>query len=310
MKKKRLILLILLTFFVTGCTKYVTDDNKKRVINEDTGQSLTSNILCKPESEALNNIYKKYSSQLELKMDKLPECKNIKIYDSKSYDGIWVQLFVMPLAWVIIKIGNIFNNYGIAVMLVGLIIRIILMPLSIKMTKQSEKMKQIQPEIQKLEKKYKDKTDKDSTMQKSQEMMILYKKYNVSPMSSCLLSFIQLPLFFAFFEAINRIPAIFEGYLGAYQLGTTPLVGLKSSNYYYILLIILIILTTYLSFKNSMNNTAGGTDQQKQMKFMTGFMVVFIGIASFSLPTAIALYWIVTNGFNIVQNMFINKRRS
>ena len=174
--------------------------------------------------------------------------------------------------------------------------------------KQSENMKKAGPDLNRLENKYKDKQDKDSQMQKGQEMLLIYKKYDIHPLGSCIISFIQLPLFFAFLEAINRIPAVFEEYLGAYQLGTTPLVGLKSGNYYYIILILLIILTTYLSFKISMN-TAGNEEQQKQMKFMTGFMIIFISIASFSLPTAIALYWIVTNGFNVIQNAIISKRR-
>ena len=159
----------------------------------------------------------------------------------------------------------------------------------------------------KIERKYAGKDDQQSQMQKNQEMMLLYKKHNVSPFGSCLISFIQLPLFFGFLEAINRIPAIFEGSLGAYQLGTTPLIGLKAGNYYYIVLILLIMLTTYLSFKFSMNNSTGNTDQEKQMKMMTGFMLVFITIASFSLPTAIALYWVVTNGFNVIQNLVIKK---
>ena len=145
-------------------------------------------------------------------------------------------------------------------------------------------------------------------MQKSQEMMLIYKKFNISPLGSCIITFIQLPLFFAFLEAINRIPAIFEGELGAYQLGTTPIIGLKNGNYYYIILILLIILTTYLSFK--FNSTAtGNSDQQKQMKMMTGFMLIFISIASFSLPTAIALYWIITNGITVLQNLIMLKRR-
>ena len=123
------------------------------------------------------------------------------------------------------------------------------------------------------------------------------------------MSFIQIPLFLAFLEAINRIPVIFEEYLGAYQLGTTPLVALKNGNYYYIILIALIILTTYLSLSYNMKNSAS-SEQQSQMKYMTVFMIVFISIASFSLPTAIALYWVVTNGFSVIQNFVLSKRRS
>ena len=307
MKKKFVILLLLLVFTLTGCTKYLQDDNKKRIVNESTGQSLPSNILCKPESSELLEIYTKYDEKLDVPLEKLGDCAELKYYDADNYNGLWVQLIVMPLAWLIIKIGNFVGNYGLSVMIVGLLIRVVLLPFSIKMMKQSENMKKIQPEMAKLERKYAGKDDQESMMAKSQEMMMLYKKYNVSPFGSCLLSFIQLPLFFGFLEAINRIPAIFEGTLGVYQLGTTPLIGLKAGNYYYIILILLIVLTTYMSFRFSMNNGMGNPEQEKQMKMMSTFMVVFISIASFSLPTAIALYWVVTNGFNVVQNMVLKK---
>lgn len=306
MKIKKIILIFIACFCLTGCTKYISDDNNKRIINEETGQSLPSNILCKPTTSELDEIYNKYKDKLEVDLDKLPECENLKYYDSNNYNGLWVQLIVMPLAWLIIKIGNFLGNYGLSVMAVGLLIRIILIPFTRKTIKQSENMKKAQPEMDRLEKKYANKNDQESLMMKSQEMMMIYKKYNISPFGSCLISFIQLPLFFGFLEAINRIPAIFEGDLGAYQLGTTPLIGIKMGNYFYIVLILLIILTTYLSFKFSMSSM-GNADQQKQMKMMTGFMLVFISIASFSLPTAIALYWVVTNGFSVVQNLIMKR---
>ena len=306
MKIKKIILICIACFCLTGCTKYISDDNNKRIINEETGQSLPSNILCKPTTSELDEIYNKYKDKLEVDLDKLPECENLKYYDSNNYNGLWVQLIVMPLAWLIIKIGNFLGNYGLSVMAVGLLIRIILIPFTRKTIKQSENMKKAQPEMERLEKKYANKNDQESLMMKSQEMLMIYKKYNISPFGSCLISFIQLPLFFGFLEAINRIPAIFEGDLGAYQLGTTPLIGIKMGNYFYIVLILLIILTTYLSFKFSMSSM-GNADQQKQMKMMTGFMLVFISIASFSLPTAIALYWVVTNGFSVVQNLIMKR---
>ena len=308
MKTKKIIIIIMLMLTLTGCTKYLSNDDKKRITNEKTGQSLTSNILCKPQDKELLSIYEKYSKNMEVDLKDLPECKDMKIYDKKTYSGLWEQLFVMPIAWLIIKLGLLVKNYGLSVMLIGLALRLILMPLSAKTIKQSENMKKAQPEIERLEKKYKDKTDSESLMAKSQETMTIYKKYNINPMGGCLVSFIQLPLFFAFLEAINRVPAIFEESLLSLQLGTIPLVGIKAGNYAYIILIVLIILTTYLSFKFSMNS-AGSSEQQQQMNFMTTFMLIFISIASFSLPTAIALYWVVTNGFNVLQTLILKKRR-
>lgn len=307
--KKKILLLVVILLTLSGCTKYISDDNKKRVVYEVTGQSLPSNILCKPEDKDLLKIYEQYKDNLDVDLEDLPNCDEMKVFSTKNYSNLWVQFFVTPLACVIIKIGSLVKSYGVSVMLVGLLIRLIMMPLTAKTMKQSQNMQKAQKELSRLEEKYRNRTDKDALMQRNQEMMQIYNKYDIKPLGSCLMSFIQIPLFLAFLEAINRIPVIFEEYLGAYQLGTTPLVALKNGNYYYIILIALIILTTYLSLSYNMKNSAS-SEQQSQMKYMTIFMIVFISIASFSLPTAIALYWVVTNGFSVIQNFVLSKRRS
>lgn len=308
MKKKIVVLFAIILLTLTGCTKYLSDDNNKRVVNEKTGQNLTANILCLPEDKELLEEYKKYENNLSVKLDELPKCENMKIYEKKSYNGLWVGLFVRPLAWCIINLGKLFGNYGVSVMVIGLLIRLIMIPVSAKTAKQQENMKKIQPEMERIEKKYANKTDQESMMKKSQETLALYQKYNINPMSSCLISFIQLPLFFAFLEAINRVPAIFENYFWRFQLGTTPLIGIKDGNYYYIILIALILIFTALSFKHSMSSMSSSPEQVKQTKYMLIFMTVFIGIASFQLPSAIALYWVVTNAFNVVQMEIMKKR--
>ena len=193
MKKKIVVLFAIVLLTLTGCTKYLSDDNNKRVVNEKTGQNLTANILCLPEDNKLLEEYKKYEKNLPIKIEELPKCTEMKIYEKKSYNGLWVGLFVRPLAWCIIKLGKVFGNYGLSVMIIGLIIRIIMLPISAKTAKQQENMKKIQPEMSRIEKKYENKTDQESMMKKSQETLALYQKYNINPMSSCLVSFIQLP---------------------------------------------------------------------------------------------------------------------
>lgn len=307
MKKKIFILVSIILLTLTGCNKILVDADKKRVIDEKTGQSLSANILCLPENEEIIGQYEKYEEFMDVKLKDLPKCSNMKIYDKKAYNGLWVQIFVRPLAWIIINLGKIVGNYGISVMVVGIIIRLIMMPFSAKTVKQQDNLKKAQPELERIERKYKDRTDQESMMQKSQETLAIYKKYNVNPMSSCLISFIQLPLFFAFLEAINRVPAIFENSFWKFQLGTTPLVGIKDGNYFYIILIVLIVLFTALSFKITMNQTSMGTESGVQSKYMMIFMTVFIGIASIQLPSAIALYWVVTNAFNVLQTLILKK---
>ena len=316
MKKRTKILLVILLFILcTGCTKSLKD-GKEVVTNPATGQTLTANILCKPNDDVivdkknnltLNGIYEKHNKKLTVKLNDLPTCKSFTPNKIK-YKSLWETIFIKPLAWLILKLGYLVKNMGVSVMIVGLLIRLFMLPIQIKTTKQSENMKKMQPEMARIEKKYKDKTDNESLMAKSQETMMLYKKYNINPVSSCLLAFVQLPLFFAFLEAINRVPAIFEGKLLGMNLGMTPGTGIAQGNYIYIILIILIIGTTFLSFNNSMKQTADTNNEMaQQTKMMSMFMIFTISIASFSLPTAIALYWIVTNGFAVVQNLIIKK---
>ncbi len=306
MKKKIKIFIVLLLFIIcTGCTQTLKD-GKEAVTNKETGQTLTSNILCKPTDEDLIETYKEYDDKLQVSMDDLPECSSFTPNKLK-YKSLWESIFIKPLAFIILKLGYLIKNMGVSVMIIGLLIRLIMMPIQIKTVKQSENMKKIQPEMAKIERKYRNKTDNESLMAKSQETMMLYKKYKINPVSGCLLAFIQLPLFFAFLEAINRVPAIFEGSFLTMNLGMTPTAGFAQHNYIYILLIILIIVTTYLSFKISMASQDKNSEMAQQMNFMFIFMIFMVSIASLSLPTAIALYWIVTNGFAVIQNFIIKK---
>ncbi len=311
MKNKLLTLFLIFAILLTsgcGASDYLQDD-KKIIQYEKTGQNLPNNILCQPEEQDLYNIYKEHSKELKIPLEKLPKCSEFKINSNKT-SGIWELLFVKPLAYLILKLGGLVKNMGISLIIVGLLIRIILVPFSYKTQKQSKNMQKVNQEIQKLEYKYRGREDRDSMMLKSQEMMEIYKKYNVKPMAGCLVAFLQLPLFFAFLQAINRVPAIFEDKLLGFNLGMTPYVGLSEGNYLYIILIILIAASTYFSFKYSMSSVNQGSqskEMQGQMNMMTNIMVVIIVITSFSLTTALAFYWIITYAFIAIQTFIFKK---
>ena len=310
MKKIKIGILLLLLFSLTACgnSNYITDDEGNLVEYEKTGQMLQKDILCRPEDEDLDALYKEYSDQTKIAYEDLPLCSEFKITSNEA-DGIWEGIFVKPLSFIILKLGYLINSFGLAVILIGLSIRLILMPISRKTMRQSRNIQKAQPEIARIEKKYAGKNDNEAMLQKSQEMMLVYKKYNISPFGSCLLAFIQLPLFFAFLQAINRTPAIFEDSFLGLTLGQTPMKGLfEYHQWAYIIIIGLIILTTYLSFRNSMSTTqTGNQDMERQMQFMFKFMIIMISVASLYLSTAIALYWIATNGFMVLQNLIFKK---
>lgn len=307
MKKKKILLVMMLcmvTLSVTGCTTFLKDEKGKNVQNPTTGQNLPKNILCQPEDPLTIEVYEKN----KLKIDNLTKCENFTP-SSGGYEGIWTTLFVKPLAWIIIQIGKLVKNYGFAIILITLLIRLIMYPLTQKSAMQSENLKLAQPELEKLEKKYKNRQDQEAMMQKSQEMLMIYKKYKINPMSGCLFAFIQLPLFLAFYEALNRLPLIFEeSFLGLY-LGTIPITGIMSGKIYYIIIIILVGLVTYYSFQ--MNSGASmNKEQAKQMKMMMNVMTIVITISSATISTAIGLYWIVNSSFTIIQNLIVKRRKN
>ena len=309
-KKLKIAILTIMMFLTVGCTKYVKDDNNKQVINETTGQTLTANILCKPTSDELYKIYEENNDKLTTKLEELPSCDDFKPTDIK-YQSLWESIFVKPLAWLILKLGEIVRNYGLSVIIISILIRCILIPLTKNTMAQSENMKKASKELNKLEAKYANRTDNEAMMQKSQEMMMIYRKYNINPATSCLTSLIQLPLLFAFLEAINRVPAIFEGTLWNMSLGMTPSKALASGNYLYIILLVLIALSTFFSFKQAMASQPqdGNSEMMRQTKTMTYIMMFMILLASLSLPTALALYWIVNNVFGICQNFIMKKMK-
>ncbi len=307
-QKSKLIILLLCFFMLTGCTTYLKAD-KKAVKYEKTGQTLTKNILCKPEDEEILKIYEDYNSKVEedkqIDLSKLPECNKMSLTD--SYEGIWTSVFVRPLAIIIVQGGKLFKSYGLSLILITILIRLIVLPLTGGAIKQSQNMQKAKPELDRLEKKYRNKTDQESMYQKSQEMLLIYKKYNIKFLSGCLSTFIQIPLFFAFYEAISRIPVIFEETFLGFQLGTSPLTAVFAGHYHYLIFIVLIAGATYYSFSLNMKNQTMSSDQEKQMKQMNLFMVVFMTFASFSISSGIAIYWVASNIFTIIQNLIMKR---
>lgn len=334
-KSKKIIILLIFVCLLTGCTKTLKDKDNKAVINETTGQNLTKNILCRPTEEETIKLYedngvdldklpycscktKKIEKEVEVEQEdgtiitetKKVDCESFKI-NSGKYEGLWTTFFVKPLAYVILFFGRITKNYGLGLIITSLIIRLIAYPVTRKTAMQSEYMKKAQPELERLEKKYanKDQNDKEVMMQKSQEMMMIYKKYNVSPISGCLLSFLQLPLFIAFLEAINRVPAIFEEKFLGFHLGTTPWLGIKGGNYLYIIVVLIVAATTYFSFKAVQNDQVSTSNEMaRQQKMMTNTFTIMIIVMSIFMSTALDIYWMTTNLFTIFQNLIVRRR--
>ncbi|MBO5120397.1 MAG: YidC/Oxa1 family membrane protein insertase [Bacilli bacterium] len=302
--KFKILILIMLLLLTTGCTKTLTDKNNQAVKNEKTQQTLTENIICQPTDKISIKAYEKNGVDIK----KLPKCDDFKITSGK-YEGLWTSFLVKPLAFVLLAIGRLLGftgKYALSIIIVSLAIRLIAYPVTRKTALQSELIKKAQPELNRIQKKYQGKEDQESMMKQNQEILMIYKKYNINPMSGCLFSMLQLPLFIAFFEAVQRTPALFEDKFLGLQLGTTPVAGIGTATFYaYIILMLIIAATTFYSFK--MNST--GNMQDPSMKTMPYMMSGMIIITALFMPSGLGIYWATTNLFTIVQNILVKRSK-
>lgn len=301
-KIKLLGFLVLCLFLLTACVRPLKDD-KKIITNPVTKQQLTENIVCQPEDKESIKVYNKYKSKVDI--SKLPKCSEYMIFKGK-YNGLWDSFFIKPLVVLLVQIGRLIKSYGLSIIIVTLILKLVTLPITISQIKQNKIMKEIQPELAKLEEKYVGKTDQASIMNKTREQAAIYKKYNLNPLSTIASGVLTAVIFIAFYESIMRTPVIFENVFIGFQLGTSPLTAFNSGKYIYLILVVLNVLITYLTLKITQLNT--NKDSMQSMNTLFIVMPIIIGFMALVSPAALNIYWIVQSGFAFVQSYIINKR--
>lgn len=301
-KIKLLGFLVLCLFLLTACVRPLKDD-KKIITNPVTKQQLTENIVCQPEDKESIKVYNKYKSKVDI--SKLPKCSEYMIFKGK-YNGLWDSFFIKPLVVLLVQIGRLIKSYGLSIIIVTLILKLVTLPITISQIKQNKIMKEIQPELAKLEEKYVGKTDQSSIMNKTREQAAIYKKYNLNPLSTIASGVLTAVIFIAFYESIMRTPVIFENVFIGFQLGTSPLTAFNSGKYIYLILVVLNVLITYLTLKITQLNT--NKDSMQSMNTLFIVMPVIIGFMALVSPAALNIYWIVQSGFAFVQSYIINKK--
>ncbi|HAA2917704.1 TPA_asm: OxaA precursor [Listeria monocytogenes] len=208
--------------------------------------------------------------------------------------GFWSHYIVFPLSWTITWFSDLFGgSYAVGIIVVTILIRLLIMPLMIKQLKSQKAMTNLQPKIKELQEKYSSK-DNETKQKLQQETMRLYQENSVNPMMGCLPLLIQMPILLGFYQAISRTAEIKTDSFLWMQLG--------NPDPYYILPVV-AALTTFLSSKISM---MGQTQQNKSMAMIVYIMPVMILFMGITLPSALALYWIIGNIFTVFQTLLIN----
>lgn len=192
-----------------------------------------------------------------------------------------------------IGITDIGVSYVLSVLLLTLIIRLLILPLNIKSMKSTAKMQEIQPELKKIQTKYKNNPEK-----LQQETVKLYKENNVSMTGGCLPVIIQMPILFALYGAFMKITAV----EGQSFLWIADLSKKDTSFILPVLAAALTYLSTVYSTKANAASQAPGTPNMGSMNIA---MSVMIGVSAINFRSLLVLYWIMGSVIQIIQTYVI-----
>ncbi len=252
-----------------------------------------------------------------------------EVYDSPiGIEGIgvgWVQWIVEQIANAVVAISDFFGErYWIGLTVITVLIRLVGWPIYSKTTGMSTNMQFAQPEINKLQEKYAGKNDDASRRAQQQEMMKIYKKYNINPLG-CFLPFLQMPIFIAMYQTVRRIPLTAEyNYLNFsflwFDFKDQPTDNLfdLGNNWTFILFAIIVGASMFGYQRYSMKKpdyaqnkkyqTAVQNQSQNTMKYMTYFLTFLIMTVAYT-NLGIAYYWLIGNGFSFLQ-AYINRQKT
>lgn len=183
-------------------------------------------------------------------------------------------------------------NYGIAIIIMTILMKLILYPLTAKQIASTKAMMELQPKMKVVQEKY-----KNDKMLLNQKMAELYKEQGVNPLAGCLPLLVQMPIMIGIFYGIRDF-----AYVGPTDFLWMENISLPDPYY---ILPVLSALTTFIQSKQSMPDTSS-----PQNKVMLYFMPIFIGYISFTFPAGLVLYWVVMNIMQIGQQALMNNKNA
>lgn len=218
-------------------------------------------------------------------------------------DGIvnwgWFGVLAKPLFLVLHWMNDtLVHNYGWSIVLLTIAINLALFPIRIANLKSMRKMQALQPEMSKINEKYKGISMSDPRAAgKQQEMMDLYKKHGVNPMGGCIPMLIQLPFLYAFYKVLAvTIEMRHASWLWVGDLSQPEHLAIR-------VLPLVMMASTFLLQRMTPMPAGGDANQQKMMQFMPLMYVIFFWSAS----SGLVLYWLTSNLIQVAQQFFFNK---
>jgi YidC/Oxa1 family membrane protein insertase len=239
---------------------------------------------------------------------------------------MWDTLIIEPMLNTLLGIYSVVGNFGVAIIFFTILIRLITHPLTVQQLKGTQKMQELQnsEEWKAIQKKYKD--DKEKL---AQEQMRIYKEMGFNPFAPCLPTLIQFPIIIGLYQAVTRALAVspiqllnLSGHIYPF-IKASSLIPLNSHFLWMDMsqperllifgvgiptLTILVVITTYLQSKLMAPATANPADQGAQMsKMMNLYMPLLMGYIAYTLPSGLAIYFVASNLFGILQYAALGK---
>ncbi len=260
--------------------------------------------------------------------------------------GDFFSSVLYPIEWVVAWIMYAFHNlltsvgmpeasgwtWGLSIVGLVLVMRAALIPLFVRQIHASRKMQLIQPELQKIQKKYKGKTDPESRQAMTQETMDLYKTSGTNPFSSCMPILLQSPIFFGLFRVLHGLQDISTGAKDAVgpitkevaaQAEASTIFGAQLSDRFIgadtvstqivtVVLIVLMSVTTFTTQRQLMtkNMPASALDNPfaKQQKMLMYVLPLVFAVSGVNFPIGVLIYWFVTNVWSMCQQFYVIRR--
>jgi YidC/Oxa1 family membrane protein insertase len=291
-------------------TSLIPKDQDKGVmrLSETDDHLLRSEYVCTSKSLA-PGAQQQFTFQLYFGPKSLKILSKLNIGLERAINFGWFDILAKPCLWLMNFLYGFIPNYGVAIIILTIISKIILWPLGNKSYKSMNDMKKLAPLMAEIREKY-----KNDKQKMNQETMALYKTYKVNPMGGCLPMVVQIPVFFALYrmlyEAIELRHAPFFGWINDLSAPDrlfhfnfsipmmTPPYGIP---------VLTIIMGATMFLQQKMSPAPGGDPTQaKLMMFMPLlFTVIFINFSS-----GLVLYWLVNNILSIAQQYYVQKQNA
>ena len=247
-----------------------------------------------------------YKYQLFMGPKRIQELRNVGNDLQKVVDFGWFDIIAKPCLWLMNLFYSVIPNYGVAIIILTILVKLLLWPLGQKSYKSMSEMKKIQPLMKEIREKY-----KDDKQRMNQEVMGLYRTYKINPLGGCLPMVVQLPVFFALYrmlyEAIELRHAPF--FLWIDDLAAPDRLfrfdfSIPFMEPPYGIPVLTIVMGASMLLQQKMSPPMGDATQAKMMMFMPIiFTVIFINFSS-----GLVLYWLVNNILSIAQQYYTQKK--